>query len=131
MRGVARSGVTTPPAIHDVSLAIAEMRLFKDAHEIQLLRCAGEISAEGAMYAPCACQPGLYEYQVEADIPYAFVRHGARAAPPTKSIVAGGANARVLHHVGNRDVLRDGDLLLIDAGCEYQGYAGDITRTFR
>lgn len=129
VRGMARSGVTTPPAIHDVSLAIAEMRLFKDAHEIQLLRRAGEISAEAHVRAMRACQPGLYEYQVEADILHTFVRHGARS-PAYESIVAGGANACVLHYVGNRDVLRDGDLLLIDAGCEYQGYAGDITRTF-
>jgi Xaa-Pro aminopeptidase len=75
------------------------------------------------------CRPGLYEYQLEAELLHEFARHGARfAAYP--SIVAGGANACTMHYIANDRKLRKGDLVLIDAGCEYRGYAADVTRTF-
>ncbi|GGY11098.1 aminopeptidase P N-terminal domain-containing protein [Paludibacterium paludis] len=124
-----RQGVSAPSVCVNVLDAIDEMRLVKDADEIALMRQAGSISAGAHVAAMRTARPGLFEYQVEAEIVAHFMRHGARQ-PAYESIVAGGANACTLHYVGNHDVLRDGDLLLIDAGCEYQGYAGDITRTF-
>jgi Xaa-Pro aminopeptidase len=75
------------------------------------------------------CRPGVYEYQLEAELHHEFAMQGARH-PAYPSIVGGGANACVLHYVDNRDRLRDGDLVLVDAGCEYRGYAADVTRTF-
>lgn len=129
VRGQLRTGVSVPPSISDVALPIAEMRLFKDAHDLSRLRQAGQISAAAHVRAMQASRPGRREYEIEAELLHTFVSHGARS-PAYESIVAGGANACVLHYVSNRDRLRDGDLLLIDAGCELDGYAGDITRTF-
>ena len=90
---------------------------------------AMDITAAGHIRAMATCRPGMYEYEVEAELVHEFTRSGSRAmAYP--AIVAGGANACVLHYVTNRDVLNDGDLLLIDAGAEFDCYAADITRTF-
>ena len=129
VRSRARIGVTAPSSISDVSLVTAEMRLIKDATEIDLMRRAGQISAQAHCRAMQSTRPSQYEYQIEADILHTFGQHGARS-PAYETIVAGGSNACVLHYVGNRAVLKAGDLLLIDAGCELGGYAGDITRTF-
>jgi len=106
-----------------------EMRLIKDDYEIGWLRRAGKISAEAHVRAMQSTRPGMNEFQVEAELLHTFVRNGARS-PAYESIVAGGANACTLHYVGNSSRLNDGELLLIDAGCELNGYAGDITRTF-
>jgi Xaa-Pro aminopeptidase len=96
---------------------------------MQLMRKAAEVSVLAHQRAMAACRPGMYEYQIEAELTHEFMRHGLRyAAYP--SIVAGGENACVLHYTENADVLRDGDLLLIDAGAEFGNYAADITRTF-
>lgn len=124
-----RTGVTAPTVLKDVHALVHEMRLVKDEHEIALMREAARLSAAGHVAAMRAARPGRHEYQVEAEILRTFIAGGARY-PSFESIVAGGANATTLHYVGNGSVLRDGDLLLIDAGCEYQGYAGDISRTF-
>ena len=106
-----------------------EMRLMKSKAEVRALTRAMEISCNAHLRAMGACRPGMSEYEVEAELNYEFMRGGSRrAAYP--SIVAGGANACVLHYTENRDTLRDGDLLLIDAGAEYEYYAADITRTF-
>jgi Xaa-Pro aminopeptidase len=105
------------------------MRLFKDAHELALMQRAAEISAAGHLAALRACKPGMNEQEIEAELLYHF-RKGGCQAPAYTSIVAGGANACVLHYVGNDQPLHDGDLLLIDAAGEYHGYAADITRTF-
>jgi Xaa-Pro aminopeptidase len=105
------------------------MRLFKDAHEIDLMRRAASISCAAHRRAMQFVRPGQFEYAVEAEFLHEFCRHGARH-PAYTSIVAGGANACTLHYVGNNSQLIDGDLLLIDAGCEYESYAADITRTF-
>ena len=129
VRAKTRTGISAPATLTDVNRLIDEMRLFKDAHEADLLREAGRISAAGHVAAMRATRPGRFEYQVEAEILSVFGRYGARY-PSYESIVAGGANACVLHYVGNQCELRDGELLLIDAGCEYRGYAGDISRTF-
>lgn len=129
VRGEARKGIQAPRAVYDVTTLIDEMRLFKDSHEVGIMRRAGVISAGAHRRAMQTAQPGLGEYQIEAELLHEFRRHGAQA-PAYTPIVAGGANACVLHYVENDAMLRAGDLLLIDAGCELDGYASDITRTF-
>lgn len=125
-----RGGGRTSPA-HQVNLSILldEMRLIKDAHELATMRRAASISARAHLQAMRACKPGVREYELDAQLLYAFRRHGAQA-PAYGSIVAAGANACVLHYPAGNALVRDGDLVLIDAGCELDGYASDITRTF-
>ncbi len=129
VRAKVRSGVRAPARLVDLADSLDEMRLIKGPEELDLMRRAGEISAAAHVRALRNARPGRYEYEMEAELYYAFRLAGA-TAPAYPSIVAGGANACILHYVNNDQVLRDGDLLLIDAGAEYQGYAGDITRTF-
>lgn len=129
VRSQARSGVSAPAAIIDPRAVLDEMRLFKSVEEIDVMRRAAEISAQAHIRAMQATRPGLMEYEVEAVLLHHFYRHGSRS-PAYTSIVAGGANACVLHYIENDQPLRDGDLLLIDAACELDGYAADITRTF-
>jgi len=124
-----RSGIRAPNEIYDVRTLLNEMRLFKDEHELAIMRRAAEISTHAHRRAMQFTHSGQFEYQIEAELLHEFCRHGARH-PAYPSIVAGGANACVLHYVGNNARLKDGDLLLIDAGCELDGYASDITRTF-
>ncbi|MFA6014249.1 MAG: Xaa-Pro aminopeptidase [Gallionellaceae bacterium] len=124
-----RNGIRAPQEIRDVREILNEMRLFKDAHEIDLMRRAASISCAAHRRAMQFVRPGQFEYAVEAEFLHEFCRHGSRH-PAYTSIIAGGGNACTLHYVGNRSRLNDGDLLLIDAGCEYAGYAADITRTF-
>jgi Xaa-Pro aminopeptidase len=124
-----RSGFRAPNEIRDARVLLSEMRLFKDTHELDIMRRAAAISTAAHKRAMLFTRPGHFEYQVEAELLHEFCSHGARN-PAYTSIVAGGANACVLHYVGNNAKLRDGDLLLIDAGCELEGYASDITRTF-
>lgn len=125
----ARSGVATPAAIVDVRRLLDEMRLVKTPYELEIMRKAAEITVDAHKRAMRTTRPGLMEYEVEAEILHEFCRRGSRA-PAYTSIVAGGGNACVLHYITNQDLLNDGDLLLIDAGCELEGYAADITRTF-
>lgn len=129
IRSQSRSGVNPPGEIVDMDHLVHEMRLIKSASELKVMRKASKISAEAHARAMRSCKPGAYEYQLQAEIEHFFAMQGAEA-PAYSSIVGGGANACVLHYIENRDVLKDGDLVLIDAGCEYQGYAADITRTF-
>jgi Xaa-Pro aminopeptidase len=124
-----RKGIQPPQAIIDPGSLLHEMRLFKSAEEVALMRRSAEIAAEGHREAMRAARPGMKEYEVEALIEYVFRRSGA-SAPAYNSIVGAGANATILHYVDNNAELKDGDLLLIDAGAEYEGYASDITRTF-
>jgi len=124
-----RSGIRAPDDIRDVRAPLNEMRLFKDRHELDIMRRAAAISTAAHKRAMRFTRPGQFEYQVEAELLHEFCSHGARH-PAYTSIVAGGANACVLHYVGNNAELHDGDLLLIDAGCELEGYASDITRSF-
>lgn len=108
---------------------VHEMRLRKSPTELGSIRQATHISSKAHEQTMCACLPGLYEYQLEAELLYEFYRQGSQAlAYP--SIVASGANSCILHYTENRAQLKSGDLVLIDAGCEYQNYASDITRTF-
>jgi len=129
LRAQVRSGASAPAEIVDVRGLLDEMRLFKSAEEIATMRRAAEISAGAHCRAMQTTRPGLTEYEIEAELLHEFRRHGSQS-PAYHSIVAGGANACVLHYVFNDAPLRDGDLLLIDAGCELDGYASDITRTF-
>jgi Xaa-Pro aminopeptidase len=124
-----RQGIQAPAELRDVRDLLSEMRLIKDASEQDIMRRAANISATAHRRAMRFTKPGKYEYEIEAELLHEFCRHGARQ-PAYTSIVAGGANACTLHYVGNRAQLKDGDLLLIDAGCELESYAADITRTF-
>jgi Xaa-Pro aminopeptidase len=129
VRALARSGVTAPTAAHDLLPVLDEMRVVKDAHELSVMRRAAKISALAHRRAMAACRPGIREYELEAELLYAFRKHGAQG-PAYGSIVAAGANACVLHYPAGNAIARDGDLVLIDAACELDGYASDITRTF-
>ena len=129
VREQVRSGVTAPTAIRDVRVLLDDMRLIKDEGEIALMRRAADISAAAHIRAMQATRPGASEHEIEAELLHEFRRRGAQA-PAYPSIVAGGANACVLHYIANDAPLKDGDLLLIDAACELDGYAADITRTF-
>ena len=108
---------------------VHEMRLFKSKAEIDAMSKAAQVSAAAHERAMRICRPGMAEYRIEAELLHEFARGGCRA-PAYPSIVAGGANACTLHYTRNSDKLRKGDLLLIDAGAEYECYASDITRTF-
>ncbi|MBV6476963.1 MAG: Xaa-Pro aminopeptidase [Rhodocyclaceae bacterium] len=129
VRANVRNGARAPAEIRDVRVELDEMRLIKDAYEIADMRRAAAISAAAHCRAMRAAAPGRFEYEIEAELMHEFRRCGAQA-PAYAPIVAGGANACILHYVGNSQSLRDGDLLLIDAGCEVDSYAADITRTF-
>jgi Xaa-Pro aminopeptidase len=129
VREKSRSGVMAPARVEDVRMLLDEMRLFKDAAEISTMRRAAEISSAAHIESIKKTKPGVYEYEIEAELLQIFRRSGSQA-PAYTPIVAGGANACTLHYVANNAVLKDGDLLLIDAGCELDGYASDITRTF-
>ncbi|GAA0482303.1 MULTISPECIES: Xaa-Pro aminopeptidase [Tatumella] len=129
LRNGSRHNLQAPSTVTDWRPRVHEMRLFKDAEEINILRQTGKISALAHQRAMQSCRPGKYEYQLEGEIHYEFSRHGSRV-PAYNTIVGGGANACILHYTENESELRDGELVLIDAGCELYGYAGDITRTF-
>lgn len=129
VRAQARSGVCAPSQAFDVRSLLDEMRLIKDTSEIATMRRAAKISAQAHIRAMQHCKPGQFEYEVEAELLYVFKKGGSQF-PAYSSIVAAGRNACVLHYRENNAKMRDGDLLLIDAGCELDGYASDITRTF-
>jgi Xaa-Pro aminopeptidase len=129
VRARVRTGVAAPDAIVDIRATLDGQRLVKDEHEIALMRRAAAISSGAHARAMRTARPGAYEYQVEAELLHEFLSQGAQAVA-YPSIVASGPNACVLHYRENDRQMADGDLLLIDAGCEFQGYASDITRTF-
>ncbi len=129
VRAQARMGVSAPSQAIDVRALLDEMRLVKDAHEVDLMQRAARISAAAHVRAMRRTRPGMREFELEAELLHEFRRCGSQF-PAYGSIVAGGRNACVLHYRENTSELRDGDLLLIDAGCELDGYASDITRTW-
>ncbi|MCX7096792.1 MAG: Xaa-Pro aminopeptidase [Methylococcales bacterium] len=129
IRSQSRKGVVAPGELVTLDLVLHEMRLIKSAAELELMRRAAEVSANAHVKAMQVCQPGLYEYQVEAEIVHHFMQNGLRAVA-YPSIVATGKNACTLHYTENNTKLKSGDLLLIDAGGECDHYAADITRTF-
>jgi len=129
IRAQVRTGAIPPGEFLELDHLLHDMRLYKSAAEGRLMKRAGEISAAAHVRAMKACKPGVYEYQLEAEIHHEFAINGARF-PAYNTIVGGGVNGCILHYVENDQVLRDGDLVLIDAGCELEYYAADITRTF-
>jgi Xaa-Pro aminopeptidase len=137
VRGHARLGVACPASLRDLTPLLAEMRLVKDGDEIATLRraCAISAGAHARAMRHCAArfardpQASVPEYEIEAELLHEFRRHGAQS-PAYTSVVAAGANATVLHYAAGSATLRAGELCLIDAGCELDGYASDITRTF-
>jgi Xaa-Pro aminopeptidase len=129
IRSRAKLGAQPPGEFLVLDHLLHEMRLIKSKEEIKLMERAAAISAAAHRRAMLAARPGLFEYHLEAEMLHEFVRSGSRA-PAYNSIVAAGANACILHYIENRAPLCDGDLVLIDAGCEFDYYASDITRTF-
>ena len=129
VRAQARAGKRAPRAIHDLRAELDAMRLIKDEAELAIMQRAANIASAGHARAMRACRPGMAEYELEAELSYEFRKRGADGHAYTP-IVAGGANACVLHYVSNDKLLNDHTLVLIDAGCEVEGYAADITRTF-
>ena len=137
LRARARHGVVYPTSQRDLAPLLADMRLVKDAQELAVMRRAAQISADAHLRAMRFCagrlranpEAALAEYEIEAELLHEFRRRGAQS-PAYPSIVAAGPNACVLHYAANHGVLRAGQLCLIDAGCELDGYASDVTRTF-
>lgn len=124
-----RRGVHAPAQFNDLTYILHEMRLFKRAPELRVMRRAARLAAAGHLAAMRVCKPGLYEYQVQAELEKVF-RAGGSTSPAYPSIVASGPNACILHYIENNARCHDGDLILIDAGAELECYASDITRTF-
>lgn len=129
IRSKVRSGAHPPGEFLVLDHLLHEMRLIKSKAELDLMKKSGQIAVAAHKRAMQSCKPGMNEYELEAEYLYEFARNGSRA-PAYNSIVAGGENACILHYTENSQTLRDGDLVLIDAGCEYEYYASDITRTF-
>ena len=129
VRAKTRTGITAPADVRDLRATVGQMRLIKDKVELDIMARANKISSDAHARAMRFAKPGMYEYQVEAELLHEFVKNGARQ-PAYGSIVATGGNACVLHYRENSALLKKGDLMLIDAGCELESYAADITRTF-
>lgn len=128
LRSKVRGGTHVPYEFVSLDYLLHDMRLFKHREELRLMRKSAKIAVQAHINAMKACKPGMYEYQLEAELLYHFNHNGAGWAYP--SIVGGGANSCILHYTENNQPLNDGEMVLIDAGAEYQGYASDITRTF-
>ena len=124
-----RAGVHAPDQFVSLAHVVHEMRLYKSSQELKAMRKASAIAAQAHRRAMEICRPGMKEYQVEAELLHCFMHNGARSSA-YPSIVGGGANSCILHYTENADVLKDGDVLLIDAGAEFDHYASDVTRTF-
>lgn len=130
IRRKGKSSSAQPPGeFLDLSYLLHDLRLFKSAGEVRLMQQAADISVRAHVRAMQQCKAGLFEYHLEAELQHEFMRSGARSSA-YESIVGAGPNACILHYTHNRDKLKKGQLVLIDAGCEYQYYAADITRTF-
>ncbi|MCH7880472.1 MAG: Xaa-Pro aminopeptidase [Proteobacteria bacterium] len=128
IKAQSRAGLHVPSEFVSLDYILHDMRLFKSREELKLMRKAATISVSAHERAMKLCRPGHYEFQIAAEFDHEFRQCGAQHAYP--AIVGGGANGCILHYTENNEVLNDGDLLLIDSGCEVQGYASDITRTF-
>jgi len=121
--------INTKNGYCDLSIILDRMRCFKSEAEIEIMQKSANIAAQAHIYAMGKTKPGKYEYQIEGEIINQFIQNGARE-PAYNSIIASGINACTLHYIKNNSILKDGDLLLIDAGCELENYASDITRTY-
>jgi Xaa-Pro aminopeptidase len=128
LRQGGRSGMRTPDEFVSLEHLLHDMRLYKSRSEARVMRTAAKVACQAHRRAMQACRPGMYEYEIEAELLHGFRRAGMVPAYP--SIVGGGENGCILHYTTNDAVLNDGDLLLIDAGAEYDCYASDVTRTF-
>jgi Xaa-Pro aminopeptidase len=129
VRGRSRAGVSAPAEFISSDHLLHEMRLIKSAEEIKQMKKAAKISVVAHKKAMQVCRPDMFEYEVDATLKHQFISKGAQQeAYP--AIVGGGKNGCILHYIQNNAKLNDGDLLLIDAGCEWEKYASDITRTF-
>ncbi|WP_105253564.1 Xaa-Pro aminopeptidase [Pseudoalteromonas sp. T1lg75] len=129
LRGAPKKGYRAPEVIRDIRTLVHEMRLFKSPAEQEIMRQAGKISADAHKRAMRFAKAGATEYQLEAELHHHYAMNGARY-PAYGTIVGSGDNATILHYTENESTLKDGDLVLIDSGCELAGYAADITRTF-
>lgn len=129
LRAKIRSGAHAPMEFKDVLPSLHEMRLIKSPAELLVMQKAVDITAAAHLRAMQACRPGMYEYELEAELMYEFVRNGA-LSPAYTSIVGSGRNSCILHYIANNKKIANGDIVLIDAGAEYQNYAADVTRTF-
>lgn len=129
LRAKTRTGALVPTRIEDPAALIHELRLFKSGPEIERLETAAELTARGHLKAMETARAGQHEYEVEAELLYAY-RKGGGDGPGYQPIVAAGVNGTILHYRTGRDVLNAGELLLIDSGCEFDGYTADVTRTF-
>jgi len=127
-RGKTRKNFHAPEEIHALDHMLHDMRLYKSREELSTMRRSAKVAIEAHEHAMRLCAPGLNEADIHAELLHTFTRH--HCEPSYMPIVGGGANGCVLHYITNRDLLKDGDMLLIDAGAEYDGYASDITRTF-
>ena len=127
-RGRPRKNFHAPEEIHALDHMLHDLRLYKTREELAVMRKSADVAVEAHQRAMRACRPGMNEADIHAELLHTFTRH--HCEPSYSPIVAGGANACVLHYIANRDTLNDGDLLLIDSGAEYDGYASDVTRTF-
>ena len=128
LREGARTGMRTPDKFVSLEHLLHDMRLYKSRSEIRVMRSAAKVACRAHARAMQACRPGMQEYEIEAELLHEFRRAGM--VPAYSSIVGGGANGCILHYTENSAQLNDGDLLLIDAGAEYDCYASDVTRTF-
>jgi Xaa-Pro aminopeptidase len=128
LREGVRTGMRTPDKFVSLEHLLHDMRLYKSRSEIRVMRAAAKVACRAHQRAMQACQPGMHEYEIEAELLHEF--RCAGMVPAYSSIVGGGANGCVLHYIDNSAVLNDGELLLIDAGSEYDCYASDVTRTF-
>ncbi len=128
LRGKTRKTFHAPEEIHSLDHMLHDMRVYKSREELSAMRRSARVAIEAHERAMKLCAPGLNEADIHAELMGTFIRHHCEAS--YIPIVGGGANGCVLHYIANRDPLRDGDMLLIDAGAEYDGYASDITRTF-
>lgn len=129
IRSKVRQGAVPPEDFSDIAHILHDLRLIKSKQEIAIMADAAKISAEAHMRAMTVCKPGMMEYQLQAEIEHHCMMNGS-PRPAYTAIVGGGKNGCVLHYIENNKKLKDGDLVLIDAGCELQFYASDITRTF-
>jgi Xaa-Pro aminopeptidase len=129
LRRGSRRGITAPEAIIDSSVHLHEMRMRKSNVELSTMRQAAAITKEAHLRAMQLARPGIHEYEIDAELLHVFRKHGSQR-PAYESIVGSGPNATILHYRAGNRILNDGELLLIDAGCEYGYYASDVTRTF-
>ena len=127
-RGKARKTFHAPEEIHALDHMLHDMRVYKSREELAVMRRSAKVAIEAHEIAMQMCEPGINESDIHASLMHTFFRH--QCEPSYLPIVGGGANGCVLHYIANKDILNDGDLLLIDAGAEFDGYASDITRTF-